>query len=333
VETIINVSRLVKRFPVPNSKKQVWAINDVSFTVNKGETLGLVGESGSGKTTIGRCLLRLAEPTSGQLLFDGKDITKIKEKELRQLRSRMQIVFQEPYDSMNPRKTIGDTIREPLMASKMSTSEQMERVVELMSQVFLDRQDISKYPHELSAGQLQRAGVARAIATNADLIVLDEPTSLLDPSVRADIIDLLVTLQKRTGVSYLFISHDLTSVQYISHRVAVIYLGKIVEMGITRQIFENPLHPYSKALLSAVLFPDPNRKRVSYSLRGEIPSPIDLPSGCFLHSRCPMAIGACSRITPQLVDVGDGHSVSCIRVAPLPGQIVEPGQLVTLQAA
>jgi oligopeptide/dipeptide ABC transporter ATP-binding protein len=234
---------------------------------------------------------------------------------------------------MNPRKTIGDTIREPLMASKMSTSDQMERVLELMDQVFLDRQDMSKYPHELSAGQLQRAGVARAIATNADLIVLDEPTSLLDPSVRADIIDLLVTLQKRTGVSYLFISHDLTSVQYISHRVAVIYLGKIIETGSTWQIFENPLHPYSKALLSAVLFPDPNKKRVSYPLRGEIPSPIDLPSGCFLHSRCPMAIGACSRVTPQLVDVGDGHSVSCIRVAPLPEQIVEPGQLATLQAA
>jgi oligopeptide/dipeptide ABC transporter ATP-binding protein len=330
VETILNVSHLVKRFPVPNSKQQVWAVNDVSFTVNKGETFGLVGESGSGKTTIGRCLLRLAEPTSGQLLFAGKDITRIKEKELRRLRSRMQIVFQEPYDSMNPRRTIGDAIREPLMAAKLSTSGQMERVLELMSQVFLDPEDAGKYPHELSAGQLQRAGVARAIATNAELIVLDEPTSLLDPSVRAEIIDLLITLQKRTGVSYVFISHDLTTVQHISHRVAVMYLGKIVEMGTTRQIFANPLHPYTKALLSAVLFPDPKRKRVAYALQGEIPSPIDLPSGCFLHSRCPIAIGACRRITPQLVDVGDEHYVSCLRVAPLPEQVVEAGQLVTL---
>jgi oligopeptide/dipeptide ABC transporter ATP-binding protein len=326
---ILTVSHLVKRFPISASKKWVLAVNDVSFTVGKGETLALVGESGSGKTTVGRCILRLVEPTSGQTIFDDQDTTLIKEKEFRRLRFRTQIVFQEPYDSMNPRMTLGDIISEPLrMLGGMSTREQMRRVVELLEQVYLDVQDVGKYPHELSAGQLQRVGIARAMATNPELIVLDEPTSLLDPSVRADIIDLLMTLQKKRGVSYVFISHDLVTVQHISHKVAVMYLGKIVEMGTTQQLFETPLHPYTKALLSAVLYPDPNKKRVPYTLKGEIPSPIDLPSGCFLHTRCPMAIRACSRITPQLVDVGNNHYVSCIRVAPLPEQVVEEGQVV-----
>lgn len=321
---LLSVDRLVMKFPIPSSKKFVWAVNDVCFTVGRGETVGLVGESGSGKTTVGRCIVRLVEPTSGRVVFDGKDVTRMKQKDFRSVRARAQIVFQEPYDSMDPRMTIGNIIREPLrMLGKLRTVEQMNRVMNLLGQVYLDEQDVGKYPHELSAGQLQRVGIARAMATNPELIVLDEPTSLLDPSVRAEIIELLMTLQERTGVSYVFISHDLMTVRHISHRVAVMYLGKIVEMGTTEQIFQNPSHPYSKALLSAVLYPKPNKERLPYSLKGEIPSPIDLPSGCFLHSRCPIAIDTCSRITPELVDVGDGHCVSCIRVAPSPGQVLE----------
>lgn len=329
MDSLITVNQLVKRFSVPGSRASVWAVNDVSFTLERGETLGLVGESGSGKTTVGRCLLRLVAPTSGEIYFLGHNIAKMRRRAFRFLRSKIQIVFQEPYDAVNPRMTIGDTLREPLRLGRQHTTrEQMRRVRELAEEVYLEVDDLARYPHELSAGQLQRIGVARAMATKPEVIVLDEPTSLLDTSVRADIIALLMKLQQDTGVAFLFISHDLTAVQHISHRVAVMYLGKIVEAGPTDEIFRSPLHPYTRALLSAVLVADPDRKRAPYSLQGEIPSPINLPSGCFLHGRCPLAITACSRISPELVRAREGHSVACIRVAPLPEQIVEEGQLI-----
>jgi oligopeptide/dipeptide ABC transporter ATP-binding protein len=320
----LTVTHLSKQFPAPGGiRGSVRAVNDVSFTLRKGETLGLVGESGSGKTTVGRCVMRLAEPSSGHILFHGEEITRMKARPLRNLRARIQIVFQEPYDSFDPRLTIADAIAEPLkLIKRLGWVERLKRVVEVARLTYIEEHDLRKYPHELSAGQLQRAGIARAMVTEPELIVLDEPTSLLDASVRADIIDLLTDLQRRTGVSYIIISHDLTAVEHISHKVAVMYLGQIVESGTARQVFEAALHPYTRSLLSAVLVPDPRAEQVRAPLVGEIPSPIDLPSGCFLHQRCPIAIDACSRMEPELVGVGGGHFVRCIRIAPLPSQVL-----------
>lgn len=328
--SILSVERLVKRFPAPGAAKAfIWAVSDVSFDIEKGETFGLVGESGSGKTTVGRCLLRLVEPTSGRIVFLDQDIAKMNLRDFRSLRAKIQIVFQEPHESLDPRMTIAAAIGEPLKLVKhMTRLEQSDRIIEVARQVLIPKEDLTKYPHELSGGQLQRAGVARAMITNPELIVLDEPTSLLDSSVRAEIMELLIDLQQKTDVSYLFVSHDLTSVEHISHRVAVMYLGKIVETGTTKQVFEAPLHPYTRSLLSSVLVADPAKEHVRAPLVGEIPSPINRPTGCFLHTRCPIAIDACRTVTPELVDLGRGHRVSCIRVAPLPSQVFASNQLV-----
>lgn len=279
--------------------------------------MGLVGESGSGKTTVGRCLLRLVDPSAGQILLDGVDITALRQRDFRPLRSRVQVVFQEPYDALDPRKSIGEAIREPLdFVASIGSAERNAKVHEVADLVKIPREALGRFPHEMSAGILQQAGIARAMVCEPELVVLDEPTSLLDATTRARIVALLNEVQKRTGVAYLFISHDLTTVARISHRVAVMYLGKIVETGTTEQIFSRPIHPYTRSLLSAVLEPNPDLREATTPLVGEIPSPIDLPSGCALHGRCPVAIGECSVAVPQLVDIGSGHEVSCIRLAP-----------------
>lgn len=326
---LLEVRDLVKRFPGPRWSEWIWAVNGVSLLVSAGETLGLVGESGSGKTTVGRCLLRLLEPTEGTILLDGVEITRLRQKELRPLRKRMQIVFQEPYDSLDPRRSLGDAISAPLgLDPTLSGVERVEKVEAVADLVGVPAAALGRFPHEMSAGLLQRAGVARAMVCDPDLVVLDEPTSLLDATTRAEIISLLQEVQQRTGVAYLFISHDLATVEHISHRVAVMYLGQIVESGSKTAIFNQPIHPYTRSLLSAVLYPDPDRRQEPTPLVGEIPSPINLPSGCFLHQRCPVAIEACSSVVPQLVDIDQGHQVSCIRLGPLDHQVVERGQRI-----
>ena len=326
---LMEVRNLVKRFRGPHWGQWVWAVNNVSLTLRRGETLGLVGESGSGKTTVGRCLLRLLDPTAGQILLDGDDITDLRQREVRRLRSRVQVVFQEPYDSLDPRKTIGEAIREPLdFIGSYGPAKRDAMVEEVADLVRIPAEALKRFPHEMSAGVLQQAGIARAMVCEPELIVLDEPTSLLDATARAGIIALLNDIQARTGVSYLFISHDLTTVARVSHRVAVMYLGKVVEMGSREQIFSRPIHPYTRSLLSAVLEPYPNLRQETTPLVGEIPSPIDLPSGCSLHSRCPVAIASCSTVVPQLVDIGEGHEVSCIRLAPFETNLVEGDQRI-----
>ncbi len=311
-EPILQVKNLVKQFAIPGSKDVVNAVNNVTFNVNKGEVLGLVGESGSGKTTIGRCIARLEDVTSGEIVFLGKKINHLKSRELGEVRSKLQMVFQDPHDSLNPRMTIGRTLDEPLyLQGKLSKSERTVRVLELLEMVRLNSDYRDKYPHQLTGGQVQRVGIARALATNPELIVLDEPTSVLDIAVRGEILDLLKKIQEETGVSYIFISHDLTAVKYVSHRIAIMYLGEIVELTDAETIFREQLHPYSKALLSAVLFPDPNYENPSFHLEGEIPSPINLPKGCFLYSRCPIATEQCKYKGPKLEEVRPNHFVAC----------------------
>jgi oligopeptide/dipeptide ABC transporter ATP-binding protein len=313
VELALLIENLVKHFPIAHSRAFVAAVNGVSFEVERGTTLGLVGESGSGKSTIARCILNLTPPTDGRIWFEGKDINSVSAKEAKAIRRQIQLVFQEPYDSLNPRKTIGSIIAEPLAVRKVERNERSRRVHELLELVHLDRSILELYPHEISGGLQQRVGIARAIATNPTLLVLDEPTSALDPRARAQIIELLIELQRRLGMTYLFITHDLNTLRHISHRIAVMYLGLIVEEGPTAQIFEEQRHPYTRALLSSVLYPDPETRRERFELRGEIPSPINLPHGCFLASRCPLALPECRLEVPPLVDVGGGQRSACIR--------------------
>lgn len=313
---LIHVENLVKRFPVRGSDDFVSAVSDVSFDIRPGETLGLVGESGSGKTTVGRCLLKLIPPTSGRITFRGEDITKLTDTEFRPYRRHLQSVFQEPYYSLNPRYTAYDTISEPLrLLGQRDKTILRVKVAELADRVRLDARQLTAYPHQMSSGEQQRVGIARALATNPALVVLDEPTSMLDLSVRAEIIDLLIALQQEFQLAYLFISHDLTTVEYLCHRVAVMYLSQVVEFGTVQQIFGNPLHPYSRALLSSALPADPTIRRSSYLLQGEIPSPVNLPLGCYLASRCPEVKPACQANPQTLVDVGSGHLVRCWRAA------------------
>ncbi|TRZ51702.1 ABC transporter ATP-binding protein [bacterium] len=310
---LLDVRDLVKYFPMSRNQS-VKAVNKVSFEVYHSEALALVGESGSGKTTVGRCVLRLIEPTDGTIFFRDQDITAISQGQFRSIRPKIQMVFQDPYDSLDPRIRIGETVDEPMMLAKqISSHEQQQRVAELLEMVGLGSYG-DKYPHQLSGGEQQRVCIARAIATKPDIIVLDEPTSALDVSVRAEILDLLGDLQHQLGLSYIFISHDLTAVRRVCHRVAIMYLGKIVEMGKTEEIFEHPLHPYSRALLSSVLYPDPTRERSRFLLKGEIPSPINLPPGCSLYARCPWAIEHCNQAYPPYEEVTSGHYVSCFRV-------------------
>ncbi len=314
-ETLVDVRGLVKHFPVEGTDDVVRAVDGVSFQIFAGETLGLVGESGCGKSTVGRCLLRLIEPTSGSVNFLGRDVLKLDRKELRQLRREMQIIFQDPYASLNPRMKVGDIVGEPLVIHKQGNkSERRERVAELLRRVGLDPDYMSRYAHEFSGGQRQRIGVARTLALNPKLIVADEPVSALDVSVQAQVVNLLQELQEEFKLTYLFISHGLAVVEHISTRVAVMYLGRIVEIASAEELYANPLHPYTQALLSAIPIPDPKQKRKRIILQGDVPTPINPPSGCRFRTRCPIAIEECAHVDPELREVSTGHQVACIRV-------------------
>lgn len=329
MSNLLEVRNLVKHFPIKGTQALVKAVNDVSFSVGRGETLGLIGESGSGKTTVGRCILRLIDPTGGEIVFDGRPIGSLAEDQFRPLRRRIQLVFQDPFRSLNPRMSVREIVREPLRLNRIGTkAEQDDRVLELIERVELEPDDLRRFPHQLSGGQQQRVGIARAIATNPDLIVLDEPTSSLDITIRGRITDLLLNLQSELGLSYVYISHDLTTVEHLCHRVAVMYLGSIVEIGTKDQVFYAPEHPYAKALLSSALVPDPSVQKTLYELKGEIPSPINLPTGCPLHTRCPEAVPACREAFPPFVDIGQGHLAACVWARPFSREPNPAGALV-----
>ncbi len=314
-EEIVEVRDLVKYFPIEDSDDVVTAVDDISFTIHKGETLGLVGESGCGKSTVGRCMIRLHEPTTGEIFFEGKEITHLPGSEMQALRREMQIIFQDPYASLNPRHSILSIVSEPLKIHRISSrSEQKDRVADLLAKVGLDPKYMNRYPHEFSGGQRQRIGIARALALNPKLIICDEPVSALDVSVQAQVVNLLQDLQIEFGLTYLFISHGLAVVEHISNRVAVMYLGKIVEIAEAEDLYEMPLHPYTKALLSAIPVPDPTQKRERIILKGDVPTPIDPPSGCRFRTRCPIAIEECSQVVPELREIKPGHFAACIRI-------------------
>lgn len=314
-DELVRVRGLFKHFPVAASDDVVRAVDGVTFEIFRGETLGLVGESGCGKSTVGRCLLRLIEPTRGEVEFEGRDVLSMSGGELRRLRREMQIIFQDPYASLNPRLRVRDIVAEPLVIHAIGDKrERRDRVADLLRKVGLDPDYMNRYPHEFSGGQRQRIGIARALALNPKLIVADEPVSALDVSVQAQVINLLEDLQTEFDLTYFFISHGLAVVEHISDRVAVMYLGRIVEVASAVELYANPLHPYTRALLSAIPVPDPKRKRERIVLKGDVPTPIDPPSGCRFHTRCPEAVPECSRIDPDLREVAPGHRVACIRV-------------------
>ncbi|OGA39203.1 MAG: peptide ABC transporter substrate-binding protein [Betaproteobacteria bacterium RIFCSPLOWO2_12_FULL_68_19] len=319
-DVLLEVRNLVKHFPVGGGMfggpvATVRAVDDVSFTVRRGETVGLVGESGCGKTTTGRCILQLERPTSGQILFEGTDLITLPAEELRVLRRRIQVIFQDPFSSLNPRMTIGQILAEPLKVHRIipEKTARAEKVQELLAQVGLLSQHADRYPHQLSGGQRQRVGIARALATEPSLIICDEPVSALDVSIQAQIINLLEELQSRLGLTYLFIAHDLSVVRHISDRVVVMYLGKIAEVADRTALYESPVHPYTRALLSAVPIPDPKLEasREHTVLRGEVPSPLNPPSGCVFHPRCPIAEPRCSAEIPLLREIHPEHRGAC----------------------
>ncbi len=314
-QKLIEVRHLVKHFPIESSDDVVRAVDGISFDIFAGETLGLVGESGCGKSTVGKCLLRLYEPSSGEVLFEGKNLVGLPNREMQLLRREMQIIFQDPYASLNPRLSILSIVAEPLKIHGIgSKNEQKERTADLLKKVGLDPNYMHRYPHEFSGGQRQRIGIARALALNPKLIICDEPVSALDVSVQAQVVNLLQDLQAEFGLTYLFISHGLAVVEHISQRVAVMYLGKIVEIAEGRELYDNPLHPYTKALLSAIPIPDPKQKRTRIILTGDVPTPINPPSGCRFRTRCPWAIEDCAKIVPELREIEPNHFAACIRV-------------------
>ena len=317
---LIQVNNLKKWFPIrggilSRTVGYVKAVNDVSFYVNRGEVLGLVGESGSGKTTVGRTILRLIEPTEGEVIFDGTDVVALSKPELRPFRRRMQIIFQDPFASLNPRMTVGDIIAEPLIIHRLvkTPQERTDRVAELLKLVGLSPDHMRRYPHEFSGGQRQRIGIARALAVDPEFIVADEPVSALDVSIQAQVVNLLQDLKDELGLTLLFIAHDLAVVEYVSDRIAVMYLGKIMEVAPASELYTNPQHPYSEALLSAVPVPDPTIKRERIVLEGDIPSPINPPSGCVFRTRCRYAIPECAETVPELREVSPGHYKACLR--------------------
>jgi oligopeptide transport system ATP-binding protein len=321
-DVLIEVKHLKMYFPVTtgvlvqHTAGQIKAVDDVSFVVRRGETLGLVGESGCGKTTTGRCMLQLYRPTAGAVLFDGKDLCRLDGRELRAMRRHMQVIFQDPYSSLNPRMTASDLVGEPLLVQGLCTDRgaYRERVAELMSLVGLRTNMAGRFPHEFSGGQRQRIGVARALAVHPQFVVCDEPVSALDVSIQAQIVNLLEELQEKFDLTYLFIAHDLSVVRHISDRVAVMYLGHIVEIAERNTIYATPLHPYTKALLSAVPIPDPiiDTQRERIPLTGEVPSPLNPPRGCVFHPRCWMATAKCREIIPELRELQPGHWAACI---------------------
>jgi peptide/nickel transport system ATP-binding protein len=314
---ILKVEELTKRFTVgsrfaPSGRQIVQALSDVSFEVFAGETLGLVGESGCGKSTLGRCLLKLYTPDSGRVLFQGHELTKMSERQLRPLRAKMQMVFQDPSASLNPRRRVGDLIAEPLRIHKFGDNKAIQaRLVELMTLVGLAPEFLSRFPHEFSGGQRQRIGIARAIALSPNLIVADEPVSALDVSVQAQIVNLLADLQEKLDLTYIFIAHDLSVIRQIADRVAVMYLGTMVEIGETDTVMHNPAHPYTAALISAVPAPDPTQRRARTVLQGDPPSPANPPSGCRFHTRCPVAQPRCANERPILRPLGKERAVAC----------------------
>ena len=314
---LLEVQNLKKYFPVKKGILSrtigyVKAVDGVSFALKRGETLGLVGESGCGKTTVGRSILRLIEPTSGQVMFNGQNMLALDREQLRQVRASIQIIFQDPFSSLDPRMNIGQIIAEPIRNHlNLSKTEIRNRVAYLMQRVGLHPEQMRRYPHEFSGGQRQRIGIARALALNPSVIICDEPVSALDVSIQAQVINLLAQLQEQMNLSYLFIAHDLSVVEHISNRVAVMYLGRIVELATDKELYQNPLHPYSQALLSAVPIPDPEVQRKKILLQGDVPSPMNPPPGCTFHTRCAACKAECSRQEPQLKDVGDGHWVAC----------------------
>jgi len=317
-EPLLKVDQLVKHFPITGGVlgrviDKVHAVDGVSFELDAGQTLGVVGESGCGKSTTGRCILRLIEPTSGEVWFEGKNVTAMGKTELRGMARDMQIIFQDPYASLNPRMTVGAIVGEALIIHKLTKTdrEYQDRIVELLETVGLSADQMRRYPHEFSGGQRQRIGIARALAVSPKLVVCDEAVSALDVSIQAQVINLLEDLQDKFNLTYLFIAHDLSVVEHISDRVAVMYLGRIVEIASARDLYTTPLHPYTEALLSAMPVPDPQLKRKRIMLQGDVPSPIKPPPGCHFHTRCPLARKECSMESPPLKQSSDGHWVAC----------------------
>jgi oligopeptide transport system ATP-binding protein len=314
---LLEIRNLVKHYPLRRGlfsrvSGTLKAVDDVSFAVKKGEAFGLVGESGCGKTTVARCSVRLIEPDSGEIIFDGRDILKLPQEEMRKVRRRMQMIFQDPYGSLNPRMRVKTIIEEPLVIHKIGTKQdRADQVADLMKMVGLDPEYRKRYPHEFSGGQRQRIGIARALALRPELIVADEPVSALDVSVQAQIINLLKELQEKLQLTFVFIAHDLSVVQHFSDRIAVMYLGKIVELASSTALFQQPYHPYTQLLLNSIPIPDPNARHKKEILKGEVPSPVNVPTGCRFHPRCPVAVEQCKNDEPQLRQITPDHWVAC----------------------